>query len=85
MEPEFVEFRSGQGETTAIGFENENHQKCHGTLGVPGTDHRQLAYRMECLLCGNVYGANGSDVFQRLCPECQGGRPSIRYWLVREH
>jgi hypothetical protein len=73
-------FRSGDGETTRIGYVNKNKQKCHGTRGVHGTDHLQYAYRLECLGCGFVYGANGSDIAGRNCPECQGGAPGIRYW-----
>jgi len=73
--------RSGEGSTTKIGYINPNEQLCHGTLGVKGTDHLQYSYRMECLICGYVYGANGSDVFQRNCPKCQNGMPGINYWL----
>jgi hypothetical protein len=28
-----------------------------------------------------VYGANGSDIAARLCPQCQGGVEGIQYWL----
>lgn len=75
-------FRSGDTETTKIGYVNTNRQKCHGTLGVKGTDHLQYAYRIECLHCGFVYGANGSAIAERLCPICQGGADGIRYWLA---
>jgi len=73
-------FRAGDGQTTQIGFINGNQQRCHGTLGVRGTDHLQYAYRMECLKCGFVYGANGSDIAGKLCPECSGGQPGVAYW-----
>jgi len=63
-----------------IGYVNRNNQKCHGTLGVKGTDHMQYAYRLECLGCGYVYGANGADIAERRCPECDGGAAGIRYW-----
>ena len=36
---------------------------------------------MECLRCSFVYGANGSDIAARLCPQCQGGAEGIQYWL----
>ena len=74
-------FRSGDGLTTQIGYVNKNNQNCHGTLGVKGTDHLQYAYRLECHKCGFVYGANGSDIAERKCPECQGGEVGIRYWM----
>jgi hypothetical protein len=75
-----AEFRSGEGRTTKIGSINDNQQRCDGTLGVDGTDHMQSAYRMECLICGFVYGANGSDIHERKCPKCQSGAEGIRYW-----
>ncbi len=76
-----IKLRSGDCRTTKIDFINENDQKCHGTIGVKGTDHRQYVYRLECLCCGFIYGANGSDIWELLCPKCQDGKPSIAYWL----
>ena len=84
VEPSEVDrvcLRSGDAPTTQIGFVNANRQQCHGTFGVFGTDHNQYAYRIECLACGFVYGANGSDIAARLCPQCQGGTEGIQYWL----
>jgi hypothetical protein len=74
-------FQSGSTDTTQIGYVNGNQQRCAGHRGRAGTDHMQLAYRMECQMpgCGYVYGANGTDVFQRRCPKCQGGRPGIAF------
>jgi len=78
--PKLTQFRNGSGETTRIGYTNGNDQQCHGTLGIKGTDHLQVVYRMECLRCGFVYGANGSDVHERKCPQCQRGAEGISYW-----
>ena len=72
-------FRSGNGSTTQIGYVNKNKQKCCGQRGVAGTDHGQYVYHMECLVCGHVYGANGSDIFERRCPNCQSGAPGIYF------
>jgi len=74
-------FRSGSGETVQIGFVNRNNQICLGTRGIPGTDHNQLSYRMFCLEedCEQFYGANGSDVHLRRCPNCQDGAQGIPY------
>jgi len=72
-------FRSGESTTTQIGFVNRNRQANHGTLGVAGNGHLQYAFRLECINCGYVYGANGADIAERKCPECQGGEPGIRY------
>ena len=72
-------FRDGGARTTRVGYVNRNNQECGGHRGRAGTDHNQMAYRMECLHCGHVYGANGSDVFQRKCPGCQGGEAGIAF------
>ena len=74
-------FQSGTGPTTQIGYVNPNGQRSEGHRGLPGTDHGALSYRMVCQRpgCGRDYGANGTDVFQRRCPFCDGGRPGIPY------
>lgn len=74
-------FYSGTGDTVRMGYINRNQQICLGTRGVPGTDHGQVSYRMVCLNegCGHMYGANGSDVHERKCPECQRGAAGIPY------
>ena len=74
-------WKSGSTSTTQIGYVNRKNQKNHGTRGVAGTDHGQIAYRLECLNkdCGHIYGANGTDIFQRRCPKCQGGRDGIEF------
>lgn len=74
-----MEFVSGSGESTQVGYVNRNNQKCLGHRNVPGTDHNQLAYKVECLNCGHVYGANGSDIHLRQCPKCQDGAEGIPF------
>lgn len=44
---------------------------------LPGTDHCQYVHILNCTICGYVYGANGSDIHERRCPSCQGGKPGI--------
>lgn len=73
------EWRSGNGKSVKIGYVNPNGQICTGHRGASGTDHLQRAYRMECGLCGYMYGANGSDIHERRCPACQSGAPGIAY------
>ncbi len=73
-------WRSGSSPSTRIGYVNPNGQRCCGTRGVPGTDHLQYAYKIECDHCGYVYGSNGTDISERNCPECGQGAPGIRYW-----
>ncbi len=72
-------WKSGGGKTTHIGYKNRRGQKCWGTLGVAGNDHGQYAYKVECTSCHLVYGANGSDLWERKCPKCQDGAPGIRF------
>ena len=74
-------FKDGGTATTRIGFVNRNSQLCTGHRGTLGTAHGQFAYRLMCLAvdCGHLYGVNGTDVFQRRCPKCQGGDPAIPY------
>jgi hypothetical protein len=73
------EWKSGKGESVQFGYVNRNGQICTGHRDTPGNDHLQRAYRVECGLCGHVYGANGSDMHERCCPECQSGAPGIAY------
>ena len=61
--------------STDLGYVNRNQQRNNGKTNMPGTDNLQWSYDMECLHCGHKYYANGSDIFQRKCPKCQGGRP----------
>lgn len=60
--------------STTTGYVNKNHQKNLGRTGEQGTDHMQYFYGMECQLCNHKYKANGSDIWLRKCPRCQGGR-----------
>lgn len=60
---------------TIAGSINRNNQRNIGKLSEAGTDHCQWFYEMECLHCFFRYKSNGTDIFQRKCPRCQGGRP----------
>ncbi|PKM88458.1 MAG: hypothetical protein CVU87_07475 [Firmicutes bacterium HGW-Firmicutes-12] len=62
-------------DTTVQGYINKNNQKNIGKTDEHGTDHMQWFYKIECLHCNFMYRANGSDIWQRKCPYCQGGRP----------
>lgn len=59
--------------TTEPGYVNRNQQVVLTRTEQRGSDHGQWVYMLRCLPCGNEYGANGSDIFQRKCPRCQGG------------
>ncbi|MXY53356.1 MAG: hypothetical protein F4Y86_12645 [Gammaproteobacteria bacterium] len=73
------EFQAGGGESVKIGATNHNSQKCLGHRKRPGNLRGQFAYKVECLCCGHVYGANGCDMHERKCPYCQGGEPGIDF------
>lgn len=63
--------------TTEPGYVNRNGQKVLRATGRAGTDHGSYIYELRCGECGFEYGANGTDIFQRLCPKCQRGRPGL--------
>ena len=66
----------GKG-TTEPGYRNRNGQVVVRRTDLAGTDHNQYVYVLRCEACGYEYGANGSDIFQRRCPNCQGGAPGL--------
>jgi len=63
--------------TTRPGYINRNRQEVVAKTGLQGNDHNQVVYLLKCRTCGARYGANGSDIFQRRCPDCDGGRPGL--------
>lgn len=65
------------GATTRPGYRNRNGQIVIRATGQAGTDHNQQVYQLACEHCGLNYGANGSDIHQRKCPSCGGGRPGL--------
>lgn len=69
--------KTADGATTAPGFRNRNGQIVIRATGEPGNDHNQQVYQLACEHCGLNYGANGSDIFQRKCPACGGGKPGL--------
>jgi hypothetical protein len=66
-----------ESNTTLPGYINRNRQRVIRATDLPGTDHLQKIYVLRCEDCGTEYGANGSDIFQRRCPKCQGGKPGL--------
>jgi hypothetical protein len=63
--------------TTEPGYVNRRKQKVLRNTGLPGNDHLQSTYALQCGDCGYEYGSNGSDNWQRRCPRCQRGRPGL--------
>lgn len=69
---------ANRSKTTQPGYINRNGQEVLSRTGLPGNDHNQVIYILRCLRCDARYGANGSDIFQRRCPICDGGRPGLQ-------
>lgn len=66
-------------ETTSPGYRNKNLQRVIAPTGKRGTDYGQSVYVLQCGECTYRYGANGSDIWQRKCPKCQGGKPGLKF------
>jgi hypothetical protein len=63
----------GKG-STETGYRNRNRQIMVRPTPLAGTDHNQYVYVLRCGVCGHEYGAN---IFQRKCPNLQGGAPGL--------
>jgi rubredoxin len=71
---------ASKNSTTSIGYVNKkNGQVVIRNTGLRGTDHGQSVYQLGCSLCGHVYGANGTDIHLRKCPNCQDGKPGLAF------
>ena len=71
--------KRGSAGTTNPGYRNRNNQVVVRATDLPGNDHLQRIYVLRCGKCRSEYGVNGSDIFQRRCPRCGGGRPGLEY------
>ena len=58
--------REGKG-TTDSGYENPNGQVVVRNTGERGMTLASM-YELRCKHCGDAYGANGSDIHERKCP-----------------
>ena len=65
--------------TTDVGYVNPRGQEVIRATDKPGTDFNQRIYVLRCRDCGNEYGTNGSNIYERRCPEHDGGAPSLEY------
>jgi PHP family Zn ribbon phosphoesterase len=63
--------------STEPGFVNRNGQVAIRNTNLPGNDYGQKVYQIGCSGCGEVYGANGADIFELKCPKCGDGRPGL--------
>ncbi len=63
--------------TTAVGYRNPDGQAVVRRTELPGTRLYQRIVALQCEHCGHEYGADGCDVHNRRCPNCQGGPPGL--------
>ena len=61
--------------TTVPGYSNKSGQTVIRRTDTTRNDLNQAVYELECGGCGYRYGAHGSAIWQKKCPECGGGRP----------
>ena len=60
------------------GNRNRNGQITIRETQWPGNDHNAKICILECEKCKFRYGVNGSDIWERKCPNCQDGMPCSR-------
>ncbi len=58
---------------TDIGYINRNNQQNISKTDCDGNDYMQKLYIMRCMDCGEEYPSNGSNIYEKKCPKCQGG------------
>jgi len=63
---------------------NANGQQLLRVTGAKGNDFNARVWVMKCRRCGEIYGCNGSDAWQRKCPNCQDGAIGLAIPAERE-
>ena len=58
---------------TTIGFRNREGQEVIRKTERAGSAPGQRVFILHCTVCGYEYGADGVDIYDRLCPNCQDG------------
>jgi hypothetical protein len=62
---------------TSIGFRNREGQTVVRKTDRQGNSPEQRVFVLRCTVCGHEYGAEGSEIYGRLCPRCQDGPPGL--------
>ncbi len=65
------------------GERNRNAQQLLRITDMRGTDHNARVWILKCDACGNIYGCNSTDAFERKCPACQRGKPGLEIPIER--
>jgi hypothetical protein len=64
-------------QVTSIGFRNRDGQCVIRKTEREGSTPGQRVFILHCSVCDHEYGANGADIYDRLCPKCQDGPPGL--------
>lgn len=62
---------------TSIGSRNRDGQQVIRKTSREGSVPGQRVFILQCTVCDHEYGADGSDIYDRLCPTCQDGPPGL--------
>jgi len=62
---------------TNIGYRNREGQLVIRKTEREGSVLGQRVFILQCTVCDHEYGANGSEIYDRLCPKCQDGPPGL--------
>jgi hypothetical protein len=73
---EFNELTSWD-QITTIGFRNREGQQVIRKTARTGSAPGQRVFVLHCTVCDHEYGADGCDIYDRLCPKCQDGPPGL--------
>ena len=76
QQKEFNE-RSSWDHITAIGYRNREGQQVIRKTARTGSAPGQRVFVLHCTVCDHEYGADGCDIYDRLCPKCQDGPPGL--------
>lgn len=60
---------------TSIGYRNRDGQQVIRKTDREGSAPGQRVFILRCTVCDYEYGADGCDIYDRLCPKCQDGPP----------
>ena len=62
---------------TTIGYRNREGQQVIRKTEREGNAPGQRVFILHCTVCDHEYGADGCDIYDRLCPKCQDGPPGL--------
>src|SRR5688572_8248329 len=69
--------RTSWDHITSIGYRNREGQLVIRKTEREGSAPGQRVFILHCTVCDHEYGADGSDIYDRLCPKCQDGPPGL--------